>query len=437
MYRFSFNAIKYTIKQLFSFAGIVEEMTCEAHLEEEYPHITVTIAQKQIQFNLLREEEIQTFLDGKLSFTPQVGVCGVEIPFFGQTTTLEGIDNNTLIIYADIITPSFILLSRYEEWICKEHDAHGRFEYKNSLACKYNWIEIPLVDEYALWLRKTIQSFIPSLKINKRESTLIPTHDIDLLYRFGNNSCKNLRSILGGDFIKNRSLRMAISSWKEWKRTRQNKFNDPYIQAIAELCLTEQSLRLEPILFIKAQHLGEEDATYDIDDENIAQLLQNINGVTIGLHGSYPAAFQSNKLADEKQRLETVVGKPIQTIRQHFLRFDIHKTIENWAIAGLEHDYTLGFAEREGFRCGTCHPYPLYDHAHDCPTNIIEHPLIVMDGTLIEYRKLSVEKAYEQLHKLTQYCCAVEGDMVILWHNHTTSRQYKKYFEEGFKRAIR
>lgn len=438
MYRFSFTAIRYTIEQLFAFAGIAEEIALEPYLKEENPYIIISLAHKKICFRLLPEKEIQTLLDGNLPYSSIKGLCGVEIPLFVQTETPLSQTNDTLTINADIITPSFILLSRYEEWICKKNDVHGRFEYSSSLACKYNFIEIPLVDEYALWLRNALQAFIPSLKVNKRESALIPTHDIDLLYRFDKQKYINLRSIIGGDLFKNRSLRLAISSLKEWKKYRKDKKNDPYFQAIKNLCLTEQQHHLTPIVFIKAQHLGEQDATYDIDDEQLSFLLQQLKneGVNIGLHGSYSSYNQQHILKEEKQRLTTLLGLTISTIRQHFLRFDIRQTLMQWASADMEHDYSLGFAEREGFRCGTCHPYLLYDHVLDTPSTITEHPLIVMDGTLIEYRRLPAEEAYAQLAKFRQYCRIMEGDLVILWHNHTTSRQYKTYFEKTFKRII-
>ena len=100
--------------------------------------------------------------------------------------------------------------------------------------------------------------------------------------------------------------------------------------------------------------------------------------------------------------------------------------------SGIRHDSTLGFAEREGFRCGTCHPYPLYDWQQQQESSVIEHPLIVMDGSLIEYRQLDPPTARAQIRRLHNQCMAVEGDMVILWHNHTTIREFEEYYRKVY-----
>ena len=69
-------------------------------------------------------------------------------------------------------------------------------------------------------------------------------------------------------------------------------------------------------------------------------------------------------------------------------------------------------------------------------TDIIEHPLIVMDGTLFDYMKLSVEEAKKLVMRLKKRCFDVEGDFVILWHNHATTREFEPYFREVYLPAI-
>ncbi|MBR6176087.1 MAG: hypothetical protein IKQ52_10985, partial [Bacteroidales bacterium] len=144
-------------------------------------------------------------------------------------------------------------------------------------------------------------------------------------------------------------------------------------------------------------------------------------------------------LQKEKQNLSKLCDEEIRISRQHYLRTffaDDPNSLDLWRNAGITDDYTLGFAERCGFRCGTCHPYPLYDVRNDKVTDIIEHPLIVMDGTLFDYMKLSVEDARALTQRLKQRCLDVEGDFVILWHNHATTREMKPYYEGVYLPAI-
>lgn len=77
----------------------------------------------------------------------------------------------------------------------------------------------------------------------------------------------------------------------------------------------------------------------------------------------------------------------------------------------------MTYAQQEGFRCWTCHPFPTYGALADCPVDIKALPLIVMDGTLYKYRGLSPKQGKEQILTLARRCQQVEGTFTLLWHN--------------------
>ena len=338
----------------------------------------------------------------------------------------------------DILTPSFVLLSRYEEFQAKHHDEHGRFLYERSLAEKNDMVEIPLVDEYAMLLRWWLCLYLPDrFEAVPRTPRIVPTHDIDILYRF-TGRFQAMKSIFGRDLLINRSLSMVWESIKSYRNWKIRPSLDPYVEAINWFLIQEEKQKLSSIFFFKATEKGHPDATYEVQDP----ILREIIGIImepgyhqIGLHGSYPSAEHLQYLQKEKQNLSNLCDEEIRVSRQHYLRTffaDDPNSLDLWQQAGITDDYTLGFAERCGFRCGTCHPYPLYDVRHDRVTDIIEHPLIVMDGTLFDCMKLSVEEAKKLALKLKQRCLDVEGDFVFLWHNHTTTREFRPYFEEVY-----
>lgn len=342
----------------------------------------------------------------------------------------------------DILTPSFVLLSRYEEFQAKHHDEHGRFLYERSLAEKNDMVEIPLVDEYAMLLRWWLCLYLPDrFEAVPRTPRIVPTHDIDILYRF-TGRFQAWKSILGRDLLINRDLKMVWESIKSYRNWKIRPSLDPYVEAINEFLIQEEKRNLSSVFFFKATEKGHPDATYEVQDP----ILREIIGIImepgyhqIGLHGSYPSAEHLQYLQKEKQNLSNLCDEEIRVSRQHYLRTffaDDSNSLDLWRQAGITDDYTLGFAERCGFRCGTCHPYPLYDVRNDRVTNIIEHPLIVMDGTLTDYMKLSVEEAKKLVMKLRQRCFDVEGDFIILWHNHATTREMKPYYEGVYLPAI-
>lgn len=441
----STNASDYTIGHLLrvafpnsedlSYSAVVVGETLVVQL----PH-SVTL-----QIQMLSEAETDQLKSGNLSAKNQLSADqSITIPLFqpkSSTYNEPFFDHNTAILHLpyDLITISFLLLSQSEEYGNVTRDKHQRASYVGSISDRYNLIEFPLVDEYALLLRLWITTLCPrSPQFKVRTPRTIPTHDIDLLYRF-HSPWQAIRSIIGRDLLLNRSFSQATESATAYIASLKDKFNDPYLYAISELIRESTQQQLSSIFFVKAQQKGEPDARYDVHDVNLRKALEAIQdaGMQIGLHGSYLSYNQSNLFQQELQRLQSIINQLVTLNRQHYLRCHLEQTLHIWEQSGITDDYTLGYAEQPGFRCGTCHPYPLYDLAHDRVTNITEHPLIVMDGSLFDYLHLSIEQSNKLVSKLKARCHAVEGDFVILWHTHWLSRNYRTAFEQIYLPQLR
>jgi len=423
------NAIHYTLSHLLKVALPTPEA---AHFSftRDGQSVSVTInEQVKMTFPLLSDEETDLLRQGKADVKHIPSADGnTEIPVF-QPSSCELAqpdvnDDGELEIPYDLLTPSFLLLSRKEEDNLPR-DAHDRFRYEESLAHRYGFIHLPLVDEYAMLLRKWIlEKLSPAWEITPRQHQFIPTHDIDLLNRF-QSPWQAFKSIAGRDLLLEHSWKTTVQSVREYRQWRSDSRRDPYITAILELARQSEENHLSPVFFFKAQHNGEPDSTYDIQDPNVRYCIERIQeaGMKVGLHGSYRSYDNPELFAVEKARLEKIAGTPITFSRQHYLRFGSN-TLDVWQKAGITDDYTLCYAEQPGFRCGTCHPYPLYDLTNDCTTNIIEHPLIVMDGSLLDYLHADIDESNDIIDRLRQRCEAVEGDFILLWHNHLLSRNY-------------
>jgi hypothetical protein len=436
----SLNALEYTFRHLLKVAF--------PHLESEpfrvekgNGNIKVFLKDVRLVIYTIDRKKTGSLLAGRRFLSLRVynvkQTLKIPLLFDGCKYAVCSDAENSIYIPFDIITISFLLLSRYEEYLAEGRDEHGRFQYKGSLVEKYKLIEIPLVDEYAMLLRRWLCLYFPdSFQAISRPQRIVPTHDIDILRRF-TSRWQALKSIFGRDLLINRSLSMVKESMEWYRDWKDSSFMDPYVDAILEFLDWEMDWNLHPFFFFKATDEDHPDATYDWQDPILQEIIRVVmsRGGQIGLHGSYPSAEDVQCLQKEKQNLSKLCGKAVSISRQHYLRAffaDDPNPLDLWRQVGITDDYTLGFAERCGFRCGTCHPYPLYDVRNDCVTNIIEHPLIVMDGTLFDYMKLPVEKAKKLAMKLKKRCFDVEGDFVILWHNHATTREFKPYYENVY-----
>lgn len=106
----------------------------------------------------------------------------------------------------------------------------------------------------------------------------------------------------------------------------------------------------------------------------------------------------------------------------HYLRWQQPITMRGWDHAGMDYDSTLGYADKPGFRCGTCFEYPAFDPEGQQQLRLRLRPLIVMEGTIIakQYLNLGVGRnAEERIIRLKKRCQAVNGSFTILWHNST------------------
>jgi len=140
-------------------------------------------------------------------------------------------------------------------------------------------------------------------------------------------------------------------------------------------------------------------------------------GCDVGLHCGYHSYDQLTELKKEKARLERVLGKEISGCRNHYLRFKVPDTWELLNQAGFKYDATFGYADFAGFRNGMCHPFKPFNLNTGEIIDILEIPLIIMDGTLFDYMSLDEAGAWQITRQIIDTVEKLGGAVTILWHN--------------------
>ncbi|NJW54789.1 DUF7033 domain-containing protein, partial [Salinimicrobium oceani] len=69
----------------------------------------------------------------------------------------------------DIFAASFYLLSRYEEYLPHVKDKEGRFQASESLAFQQDFLELPVIDIWAVRFRKILKEKFPNHVFQERE----------------------------------------------------------------------------------------------------------------------------------------------------------------------------------------------------------------------------------------------------------------------------
>ena len=283
----------------------------------------------------------------------------------------------------DPIASIFYTLTRYEEYLATERDEHGRFPLKKSVQYKWGWIQKAVCDRWANAVLMLVEE--ETLKVSN-STKLIPTFDIDNAYAYKYKSGKRKWLSIARD-IKN----FDKARLKE-RRVVRNEGHDPYDTFDRIMRISKENEN--SLVFWLVGDLAPKDRNLSIEISEHQDLIRRVEEVVeVNLHPSYASNEEVDKLKYEKQRLEKVLGRSINRSRQHFLKFDIGETYANLEATGFKHEYSMGFAEAAGFRCGTARSHQWYNLLTDEVSGLTIHPFTYMDGSLNEYMGLSIEES--------------------------------------------
>lgn len=314
----------------------------------------------------------------------------------------------------DIFSCVFFFLSRYEEYYTYSPDIHGRFSAKNSVLLERNLFEKPLVEIYCIILKQKLMSRFPNANFNERTFSALFTFDIDNAWAYKNKS--NAINILSSikDFINGNRKNIRLR-----KKVLKDEVKDPY-DTYDYIFDRIKSEKLKSVFFFLLGDRSKYDKNISWNRPELQKLINQSSFVSsIGIHPSYASYQNKERVKLEINRLKSISQKSILNSRQHFLKFNLPESFLIIDELGIESEYSMGFADKAGFRASTCLPFNFFNLKTNTSHYLKCIPLTVMDGTLNEYESLSVEQAKDKSFQLINEIKTVKGIFVTLWHNET------------------
>lgn len=334
---------------------------------------------------------------------------------FGEPWTR--VERGTLILGGDLVASAYYMLSSYEEWVVKENrDAHGRYIGRNSFVGRHALLSRPIVDEYGRLLRRLLTEQGVKLPKPNDEFKVTLTHDVDLIAQSAHP-----RGFLRG--IARAIKQLSHQQLWETLLIKLGRYESDPTYTFPWLENENSRLQAQKILFLKATLGGNyfDKPYYDPNSRLGRHLVEwgQAHGYEIGLHGSYASSIDASLYKKECQRLSRACRKGITRHRQHYLVLHPGEQMEQLAAAGLMEDYTAGYADTAGFKLGTCHPVIYINPSTKQLSNVVLHPLIIMEGSLFDsrYMGLSHDAAKQYALKLIETVKEHHGELVLLWHN--------------------
>ena len=340
----------------------------------------------------------------------------------------------------DVLGFAYWMLTRREEVGRSDLDGHERFPATASHAHRHGYLERPVVDEWLHVLGQVVQRQWPGVVLRRPPFSVRVSHDVDAPVRYGFCSAGALARACGSDLLRSgRRGSALLAPWIRLRTSRSIHPADPY-NCFDWIMDTSERHGLRSAFYFLCGHTDPHDADYDPGHPAIRHLMRRIHqrGHELGLHPSYGTFRRPDLIAAEAARLKSIASEegivqPEWGGRMHYLRWEQPTTLRAWDEAGMSYDSTLGYADRPGFRCGTCFEYPAFDPVADEALSLRIRPLIAMECSVTAPRYMGLGSGAEALGAFTSLkdaCSAVGGCFTLLWHNsELVTRDHRELYE--------
>ena len=333
----------------------------------------------------------------------------------------------------DPFAASFYLISRYEEYLPHIRDEHDRFISSESIASQNQFLTIPLVNFWMEEIVQLIKNNYPQFTLSKQSFEYISTIDVDNAYSYQN---KGLIRTIGGFLksVKEKDFKTRIDVLFRGKK-------DPYDTFEYQFQL-HKKFRVKPVYFFLLGDYGMNDKNIPVKNKKFQSLIKGIaDYYETGIHPSYASNRETKILTNEIKKLQEITHRNVTKSRQHFLKLNLPETYQNLIDNDIIADYSMGYADKCGFRASICSPYYFYNLDTETTTKLKIYPFAVMEATYMYYEKCNPEKAIQQINELIQTVKKVNGTFISVWHNESFSdkgiwKGWKIVYEKMLKEAL-
>lgn len=330
----------------------------------------------------------------------------------------------------DLFSMVFYCLSRYEEYGAVEFDRHGRYIHTQSMLFDPAEEFIHPVLDYRIRELADLIADKWNMKIAYPPFNAEITVDIDVAW-FA--KCKGIYRTLGA--LLRELFKGHLGKLRQRLKILLGNTDDPFDTYERVGGLAQKYKLPLHYFFLLSKTRSRYDRNSERSCRHFKRLIKKLAGeATIGLHYSYASFDDFRALQDEKYFLSRLVT--VDSGRAHFLRSRFPFTFCRLEETGIKHDYSLGYAEIPGFRAGTAHSFPFFDLEKNKASSLILHPVTLMDGTLVDYRRSSPAEAEKLFNRMVDSMQSGGGTFYLLIHNETFSRTGRWNDWDGFFERI-
>jgi hypothetical protein len=173
---------------------------------------------------------------------------------------------------------------------------------------------------------------------------------------------------------------------------------------------------------------------YRLESLAIRSVIKKLDqeGWEIGVHGSYNSYLDEDLLRNEKSKLESILGHPVEGTRQHYLNLKVPETWEIHSKLGFLYDSTLGFTDKVGFKENRKHPFFPINNSTGKSIPVLQIPLAVMDEPLMREAN-----PWQRFLEIADEVERDRGVLIINFHPHLLNPWEGINYLDMYERIIR
>jgi hypothetical protein len=140
---------------------------------------------------------------------------------------------------------------------------------------------------------------------------------------------------------------------------------------------------------------------------------------TTGIHPSFGSNGNSKQVKIEINRLAKITHRDIFNSRQHFSMLKFPDTYFILQELGITDDYSMGYANFNGFRASYCLPFYWYDLDDELETGLKIHSYCLSETTL-RFKDKAIPSTVAEIAKpIIDEVKKYNGELVTIFHNDT------------------
>ena len=325
---------------------------------------------------------------------------------------------NSILPFDPIALTWFLMLTPNEQLKKCSFDKYHRPENENSWLVKNKMHHYPLIDIAANLLINNLKEKQPTITFPVRKVFFEPTFDIDIAFAH-----KAKSFAIHGLGTASLALKGNMSELKNRVNVWRNVEVDPF-DVFDELLDKLEESNLTAVFFAMTANRSKHDKNNHFKSKAYRNLLRRLSERHIlGLHPGYLSAERPNLVSTEKARLEDILGNKVTHVRQHYLRQFLPEMWQTYIENGFTHDYSSGFANRGGYKVGTCIPYQAFDIISEKALPLTLHPFAMMDTAFWNYQKLKEQQVIEVTKVFKSHESKYSSSLSAVWHNYAMPQQ--------------